>query len=223
MSKISTFIGIFFASALFLTSCQQDVEVWDSATLDYSGRYVIKLMNEDMTELYHDYDGSEVMLYNTATNTANEMWLEDMVHLIPLKSKFFFTGDVTSFKSKDVDFDKLPNNLLAIGLPGSAPTADGQTLEQERDYLRASVLEGKIIPKAVTTKGGNISDSIYVKIKLYSGSAVFTSKKKPEKEWQSPTTPEYLWVLSSVKHDATKDEVLVIGGYRYTGYQEDNY
>lgn len=223
MRKISAFLGIFFASALFLTSCQQDVEVWDSATLNYSGRYVIKLMNEDMSKLYHDYDGSEVMIYNTSSNVANEMWLEDMEHLFPLKSKFVFAGNVNSFKSKDTDFDKLTNNLFAIGLPSNVPTAEGQTLEQKRDYLRASVLEGKIIPNAVTTKGGNISDSLYVKIKLYSGSVVFSSKKKPEKEWQIPSIPEYLWVLSTVKYDASMDETIVIGGYRYTGYQEDNY
>lgn len=223
MRKIRTFIGIFFASALLFTSCEQDIEVWDSETLDYSGRYVIKLMNEDMSTVYSDYDGSELMIYNTSANVANEMWLEDMSHLIPLKSKFFFTGSPVSFKSVNTEFDKLTDNLLAISLPTAAPTAEGQTKEEARDYLRALVVDGKIIPEAVTTKGGNIADSLFLKVKLYSGKVAFKSLKKPEKEWANPTKPEYKWALSSVSHDATKDEVIVIGGYRYTGFPEDGY
>lgn len=223
MSKISAFIGIFFASALLFTSCEQEVEVWDSETLDYSGRYVIKLMSEDMSEVYSGYNGSELMIYNTSANVANEMWLEDMKQLIPLKSKFFFTGSPAAFQSVNTEFDKLTNNLLAISVPTAAPTVEGQTKEEERNYLRAAVMEGKIIPQVVTTKGGNTADSLFVKVKLYSGIAAFKSQKKPEKEWANPTVPEYKWILSSVSYDAAKDEVLVIGGYRYTGFPEDFY
>lgn len=223
MSKISAFIGIFFASALLFTSCEQEVEVWDSETLDYSGRYVIKLMNEDMSEVIVDYDGSELMIYNTAANVANEVWLEDMAQLLPLKSKFSFSGTPDSFKSTNTEFDKLTDNILTVSLPNVAPTAEGQTKEEARDYLRAFVVDGKITPQSITTKGGNTADGLFIKVKLYSGSATFKSQKKAEKEWANPTVPEYKWSLSSVSHDATKDEVLVISGYRYTGFPEDFY
>lgn len=223
MRKISAFIGILFASVLCLTSCEQEVEVWDSETLDYSGRYVIKLMNEDMSKVIHDYDGSELMIYNTATNVPNEMWLEDMSQLIPLKSKFFFSGTPDSFKSTHTEFDKLTDNLLTISLPKTAPTAEGQTKEEERKHLRSFVIDGKITPQSVTTKGGNKADGILIKVKLYSGSATFKSLKKAEKEWANPTVPEYKWAPSAISHDATKDEVIVITGYRYTGFSEDGY
>ncbi|ADV45205.1 lipid-binding protein [Bacteroides helcogenes] len=224
MKKTSAFIEILFASALFFASCQKDVEVWDSATLDYSGRYVVKLMNENMTETQHDYDGTELRIYNTSANVANEMWIENIIpDVISLKSKFFFTGSPTSFKSTSTEFDKLTDNLLSITAPSKEPTADGQTTEVKRKDLRAYVEDGKIIPKAVTTKGGNTADSLYLKIKLYSGTVTFKSQKKPESEWKNPTVPEYSWKLSSIAHDAGKDKTVVIGGYTYTGFPEDNY
>lgn len=228
MRKISLKLIMVFASILVFGSCQQDVEVWDSETLDYSGRYIVKLANEDMSTIYHDYDGSELRIYNTSSNLANQIWMEDLSKLIPLKCKFEFQGTPASFVSTNTEFDKLTNNLNSISLPQakenvSEPTAEGQTAEVDRDYLRATVIEGKIIPKAVTTKGGNIADSLYLKVKLYSGKAIFKSIRKAEKEWKDPTKPEFTWVFSSVTYDATKDEVLVIGGYSYTGFEEDDY
>jgi len=47
------------------TSCQEELESWDSETLEYSGRFVFKLMSEDMSDTYVDY-GYEIQLYNTA-------------------------------------------------------------------------------------------------------------------------------------------------------------
>lgn len=224
MRKIYAFTGMIFAFTLIFTSCQEDVEVWDSETLEYSGRYVVKLMDESMTTTYHDYDGTELRIYNTSANVPNEMWIENVISgMFSLKSKFFFTGTPASFKSTDTAFDKLTDNLPSVAVPSKEPTAEGETTKVARDYLRAYVEDGKIIPKAVTTKGGNTADSLYIKLKLYSGTAIFTSRLKPENEWKNPTTPEYSWKLSSVTHDASKDEVIVIGGYTYTGFPEDNY
>lgn len=223
MKKINIFIGMLFASTLFFTSCQQDVEVWDSETLDYSGRYVVKLMSEDMQNTLIDYDGREVRIFNTSANVANEVWIDDEEAIFPLKCKFNFTGNPSSFKSTDLDFGKLTNNVYAISLPTVAPTAKDETLEDERDYLRAVIVEGNITPKSVTTKGGNIADGIYMKIKLYSGTATFKSTEKPEKEWKDPEIPEYKWEFVDVNYNAEADETYVLSGYSYTGYPEDEY
>lgn len=221
MKKKNIFIGALFTFALFFTSCQKDVEVWDSATLDYSGRYVVKVMSEDMSETYADYDGTELSIYNTAANTVNEMWMEN--GWPTFKSKFFFTGNPTSFKSTDTEFDKLTDNLQAIKLPTAPATAAGQTREEKRSNLRALIVDGKILPKAATTKGGNKADSLYLKVKLYSGTATFKTQETPKAGWKDPAKPEYKWVLLSVAHDATQDDVIVIGGYMYTGFPEDAY
>lgn len=227
MNKISAFIGLIFASSLLLSSCQQDVEIWDSETYGYDGRYVIKLMNEDMSTVTYEYDGSELQLYNTAANQPNELWMEDMQHLIPLKSKFTFTGSPNGFKSSETDFNKLTNNTLAITAPSAqeaaTPTAENQTAEVPRDDLRATVLDGKIMPKAAKTKGGNLTDSLYLKVKLYGGMATFKSKAKPKDQWQNPNKAEFIWELTSVKPDPSKVRTIVIGGFRYTGFQEDEY
>ena len=228
MKRITIFIGLFFATASFLTSCQQDVEVWDSETLNYSGRYVIKLMSEDLSETYHDYDGSELDIYNTSANIANEVWIEDVSKVIPLKCKFSFTGTAASFKSANMEFDKLTNNLNAIVPPKASekvpdPTAEGQTAEVARDYLRAVVVDGKIIPKGTKSKGGNVVDSLYMKVKFYSGKVIFNSKLKAQKDWKDPTKPEFAWILSSVTYDPTKGELMVINGRGYTGFEEDEY
>ncbi|MBR8721371.1 hypothetical protein IX307_002559 [Bacteroides pyogenes] len=228
MKRFFILIGILCAAIPFFSSCQKDIEIWDSATLDYSGRYVIKIMNEDMSKTYMEYDNSEVYIYNTSANIANEMWIDDTGQNIPLKSKFKFIGTPASFKSAEMEFDKLTNNILAIGAPSAkeaeTPVKEGESVTIERDYLRAVVIEGKIIPEAVTTKGGNKADSLYLKLKFYSGTATFKSIRKPEKEWKDPNTPEFAWgECESVGYDETKDEVLIIGGHKYTGFSEDLY
>lgn len=232
MKKVIIFIGMLYATISLFTSCQQEVEVWDSATLDYSGRYVIKVMNEDMSETYLNYDNSEVYIYNTANNTPNEMWIEDMNQNLPLKSKFFFTGTPASFQSASMEFDKLTDNLFTTIVPPydssengtiQPPTRIGENITLERPYLRAVVLEGKIIPQVVTTKGGNIADSLFLKLKLYSGEVTFKSALKPKKEWKDPTKEEFVWKYESVTYDATKDEIKVVCGHRYTGFSEDLY
>lgn len=219
-----------FGSALF-SSCQQDIDIWDSATLEYAGRYVIRVTNEEGTSVEHEYDGAEFRIYNTANNVANEIWIEDNSHILPLKSKFFLSGNATAFQSTQTAFDQLTDNLFTIVTPPfnssensvAAPTAADQSLSLPRPYLRAALLEGKIIQDAVTTKGGNIADSLYLKIKLYSGSANFTSVEKAKAEWKDPNVAEYKWVFKSVTHDPSKDKTLIIGGYSYTGFPEDMY
>ena len=169
-------------------------------------------------------EGSEIQIYNTADNVLNVIWLDDHEDMFPLKSKFQLTGDATSFKSSSDDFATLDNNIYSTeDLPSPAPTATGQTVtEDEKWYIKATLLEGKIIPGAATSVGGNVSDSLYIKIKLYSGTATYTSYEIAEALRADPKVPEFRWRFTSATHDPSMDEVYVIGGYRYTGMPEDN-
>ena len=54
----------------------------------------------------------------------------------------------------------------------------------DKAYLRVMVIEGKIIPKVVKTKGGNTADSLYLKVKLFSGKATFKGVQKAKTEWK---------------------------------------
>lgn len=223
MKNIFYILGILIFT-ISVTSCQKDLEIWDSETLDYSGRFVFKLMSEDMQDTYVDYDGYEIQIYNTAENVPNVVWMEDHGDIFPLKSKFELTGNASSFKSTTEDFAQLLNNIYSTDdLPTPNPTAAGQTVtEDEKWYTRATVLEGKILPGAATSIGGNSADSLYIKIKLYSGTATYTSYEIAEALRADPKVPEFRWRFTSATRDPAMDEIYVIGGYRYTGMPEDN-
>ena len=222
MKKIGLYITL-SSLILIFSSCMKELDSWNSETFEYSGRFIYKLMSEDMQDTYAE--GSEIQIYNTADNVQNVIWLDDHEDMFPLKSKFQLTGDATSFKSSSDDFATLDNNIYSTeDLPSPAPTAAGQTVtEDEKFYIRAAVLEGKIIPGAAKSIGGNISDSLYIKIKLYSGTATYTSYEVPEALRADPKVPEFKWKFTSATHDPDLDEIYVIGGYRYTGMPEDNF
>jgi|AGTN01.1.fsa_nt_gi hypothetical protein len=224
MKKIIYLLNILCVAIAF-SSCQEDLEIWNSETLEYSGRFVFKLMSEDMQDTYVDYEGYEIQIYNTAENVANVIWMEDHGDIFPLKSKFELTGNALSFKSATEDFSQLPDNILSTeDYPTPAPTAAGQTfIEDEKEYIRASILEGKILPGAATSIGGNSTDSLYIKIKLYSGTATYTSYEIAEALRADPAVPEFRWRFTSATHDSSMDEIYVIGGYRYTGMPEDQF
>ena len=212
----------FLMLSLTYTSCNEELEIWDSNTLAYSGTFDFQLLSEDETTVYVGYSaGEQIQIYNTAANKENEIWIHDLHHLFPLTSKFSLTGDASSFSSTSTNFDDLTNNLDALDLPTADPTAAGETITEDREYLRGYVENGSIGKADIQTEGGNTSDSIKFKIVLYSGTATFTAYETPEETWVVPDTPEYAWEFTSVSYDNTKDETYVVSGYRYTGHSED--
>ena len=223
MKKVLYFV-LFFLPAVALTSCEEELELWDSTAVEYAGRYVVELQSEDQSDTYHDYAyGMEIDLYNTASDTKNEIWFEDLHGDIPLKVKLFLDGSPTSFKSKSLKFEDLDANMTNLEFPGNAPTSLGQIVTEDAEYLKGGIIEGKILEKAASTIGGNSADSIYIKISLKSGSATFTSIETPEDGWVDHLVPEYEWEFTSMAYDDTRDEIYVISGHRYTGFPEDRY
>jgi hypothetical protein len=222
--KNSIFFILFLISALAFTSCDEELEIWDSSAFEYSGRYVVELQAEDQSETYYDYSyGMEIDLYNTAADVENEIWFEDLHSDIPLKVKLFLDGTAESFGSKSLEFGDLGINADHIDLPDDEPSDAGLTITEDRSYLRGGVVEGKLLKEAATTIGGNVADSVYVKIVLKSGTATFESFAYPEDQWADPSIPEYFWERVSMDYDATLDETYVISGHRYTGMPEDQY
>ncbi|MCK9437043.1 MAG: hypothetical protein M0Q12_07550 [Synergistaceae bacterium] len=221
MKKVIYFLSVF--TLLTFTSCMEELDNWESETFEYSGRFDFKLMSEDMSETIVDHDGYEMQIYNTVDNVENVVWLDDHGDIFPLKCIFELTGNASSFKSSTVDFSQLKNNIYSTDeLPSPSPTASGQTVDvEEQWYIRAAILDGKIIPGAATTPGGNKADSLYIKIKLFSGTATYESFEVAESVWQDPEIPEFKWKFKSAVHDPDLDETYVVAGYRYTGYPED--
>ena len=210
--------------SLSLVSCDDtELDDWDSAVLDYSGTYLYQVSEPDGT-LVADYDNEQKLeFYNTAADVANELWIDDHDKVFELRSKFFFDGDAGSFKSKSIAFADLTDNEKAIVVPDNKPLKLDTLTVVPRDYIRAAIVEGKIIKNGATTLGKNITDSLYLSIVLYSGNVTFKSEEVPVEYRSNPDKEEFKWVLDAVAYDATADESYIISGHRYTGFTEDDY
>ena len=218
---------------LTFTACDQDLDIWDSETLEYSGRFLYELYDENMSEQYFDYSyGYEIRIYNTSDNKINEIWIDDyyLNDSLLLKSKFFLDGDAGSFKSKSSEFSELTNNEVTISPesnPEGQPEGNPESAEDRiegipQKYIHCYINEGKIIPKGATTIGGNQADSIFIKLTLCSGTASFKSVFIPEENRTDPNIA-YKWEIDVITHDPAKDVTRIISGHRYTGYPEDHY
>jgi hypothetical protein len=162
MKKNIIYIALLFFSFTII-SCEEELEIFDSNTLSYSGTYFWQLWDETYTDLYLGYDhAQQLMIYNTSDNLANEIWLEDVNEDLPLKSKFFLSGTAESFQSSSMDFADLENNIHAISAPSAKPTGLGESVTVDREYIRNAIIEGKILKDIATTTSGNPVDSIYI-------------------------------------------------------------
>lgn len=222
MKKLIYMLAVSFIG---LTACNDDIEIWDSAVLDYSGSYVVQVQEEDGTVLDDYTDAHKIDIYNTTNDVPNELWISDHGKYLELTSKFFLTGDVSSFTSKSREFDDLTLNSSTVSEDFTPkPTAIGETVTKKIWGAKAALVEGKILPKAMTTAAGNVADSIYMKVVFMQGDVTFTSVEVPEAYRADPEVAEFKWTIESSAYDATStDETYVYSGYRYTGFPEDEH
>lgn len=98
-----------------LSSCQEDPETWNSATNAFDGRFVMEVLNEEMKPVADEM--GQLYIYNSAQNKADEIWLNDVNHRIPLQSKFTIKGEPKAFQSAATEFAQLTDNLSVLGVP----------------------------------------------------------------------------------------------------------
>ena len=210
--------------ALALGACDDDIEIWDSATLDYSGTYVNQVQLADGTVISDYNDSRKIDLYNTEANKANELWLSDHGSYLEITSKLFLTGDASGFASKSLNYDDLPINHAMVSVPSTKPTAAGVTTVKNIWGAKTGLVEGKILPKAATTISGNVADSIFMKVVFLYGDVTFNSQEVPEANRANPDIVEFEWIFVSSVYDATsEDEIYLYSGHRYTGFSEDSH
>ncbi|GHU66048.1 hypothetical protein FACS1894123_12030 [Bacteroidia bacterium] len=238
MRKLGYIIGVFVCS-MALTSCQNEIENWYSETFDYAGRFVVATAcdeyDSDNTAIE---DGLEVMIYNTAANTSDEIWVEFSIAGFHQKGKFKLKGNSADAAGVETVENNISTDTYYIdtdyGLapfdPSYAayfrvPSAADELNDGVNLYTRITLDTLKIIPQAATTIGGNTSDSIYVKFTLHHDYMLFVSQAIPEEDWEDPAVPEYEWVIkpgsNSPADPADWDEHWAVSGYRYTGFPED--
>ena len=236
--KKNIFIITTLAISIIFSSCTEEFKNWYSETAEYDGRYVVATTCEEYSDGDTSIeDGVELKLYNTASNAADELWLETAVYEEPVKTKIKITGNSTSFVSNEVTenthaniYMLRPSGALAAFTQANAvrdygaATAAYRTFPGIQLYTKVKVEEGKIIPDAATTIGGNKSDSVYVKVLLQSDFLTFESYQTPESSWRVAGVPEFAWRLkagSNTPAPADWDEHWTLAGYRYTGFPED--
>ena len=231
MKKIVLYLSI----VACVTSCFDELDNWYSETSKYDGRFVVSSACQEFPSKGAIIeDGNEIYIYNTAANTANDVWLDDVSGKFPLKANFILTGTPDGFSGAEV---KNVNSKLFIynvdegeyvefsaANKSSFPvaTAVGQLCDGIQEYARATLNEGKILPKGATSPGGNVVDGIQLKITLHTDNVKFISVAIPEDDWENPLVPEYGWKLQvGSTPDPSKVEHWTLAGYRYTGYPED--
>lgn len=215
--------------ALGLSSCipdNNDADVWKSTNIDYSGTYLYALYDASDNSMVADMSSSvAIEIYNSVSDEHNVLWFWDHQKRIGFQVKENLTGAPEDFASTSLSFDDLNDNQVVINeMPDGEPTAAGLSVIEARESVRIAIEEGKILTKAATSKGGNICDSLYIKLKTFGGHVKFVSVEKAETEWAKPGVPEYKYIFDSVvDHDATTDAEYILTGHRYTGFDEDSY
>lgn len=236
MKKI---LFIFSVTVLFaLNSCTtQDPSNWYPEAAAYTGQFVVCLYYDDISDqnLIYGYDDTydiPIFIYNTAANTDSEVWISDEGEIFPLKIKMAITGPSTEFYTPNRSFDATNDNVEwggdinggrnpYTGAYYPEPTYEGEVLIVSTDEGRGAIELAKIIPNAATTPGGNIADSIYMKINFYGADLEYISKKTDQDEWADPLVPEYEWAFNKIVAEPAYDWDCVLSGYRWTGYDED--
>jgi hypothetical protein len=237
MKRAVLYLGIAVGAFFTFASCDNELKNWNSATYEYDGRYVVaSVCREKPSKNAIIEKGNEIYLYNTATNAANEIWLEDVSGKFPLKCRLQLNGNAAGFSGTATVENTRSGYFIysaeagayvefIAANAGDFPVAEaaGRSCDGVQEYVRITLEEGKIQPASATTVGGNISDGIYLAFTLHTDNVKFVSYELPAEEWSEPDKPEYGWQLvpGSNVADPGKDEHWTLTGYRYTGYPED--
>ena len=232
------YISILSIMVLF-TSCFEDKDNWYSETSSYDGRYVVAQSSEESDDDTVIEDGNELMIYNSAADIENEIIIDFSIAGNPVKGKFNVSGTSANFSTSGTVVKNLSRTVLedddysltkedgtsTNNHPSDleTPTVAGTEYTGIQIYARLSLEEGKVIPEGATTIGGNVSDSVYVKVTAYHDYLIIESYQLPEDEWDSPETPKFGWrVKDGSRTNADgKEEHWTLSGYRYTGLPED--
>jgi hypothetical protein len=236
MRKLIYLLSISFVM-VFFTSCLEEIDNWYSNTSTFDGRFVVAATCEEYSSDNTTIeDGNEVLIYNSAANIENEIWIDTHVAGFPLKGKFKVIGSSLEFKAEGTTDNssrsaEISDNDFYIIYQGEyyypsdlgTPDGLGEEYEAVQLYARLSLEEGKITPNGATTIGKNISDAVSLKTTMYFDLLVVESYQIPQEEWVDSEIPEYNWrIKEGSRHNADGwEEHWTFTGYRYTGLPED--
>lgn len=228
MKKVMIFLSI-IVSGLFV-SCEEELEIWDSATYDYAGRWYFKVQGEN-GQTVKEYGSHLLRTFNSAADVSNEIWIQDPNNVFSpkedaggsavgsiagIKIKCNINGDYTSFSSVDQTEAGAGENANSFPVPGISPVDENSTNVIPNYFNKGAIIEGKVLEDAGTSKSGSSVDSIYLKMRLFAGQVEYNSVYDDENE-------EYVWDQGEFSYYAEPDSVVILAGTRYTGFEEDEY
>lgn len=213
-------IALAIAAVAALVACKSEPWIYNSATLDYAGRYVMYDLSEDGKSLNGYLEGQELRIYSTAADVATEIWLDDAQHLFPFKAKLSISGSPSSFASTAPGV-----NILAItqGTPGVVFGAGVRDTITVKYPVEVSIASAQIVKDGTQSIGGNTADALNIELKLTYGAIVYESVVKARNLWADSTVAEYGWEYRTTIPKASKVENYSIKAYRYTGMPEDKW
>lgn len=141
------FLGLAFScDKLDSLDDYKDVKVGNTATMPLNGEYWVYFEEYDSTNSVwlHDPYGigyNRIMLYNTAANRADSIWIDDLGLLKNLASA-------------------LPRYTVKIG----CDPKNKAFLATDQSVYGLRIFDGKLIINGATTSGNNITDSIVIDI-----------------------------------------------------------
>jgi hypothetical protein len=140
MKKILYAIGV--VTAFIIYSCQKydNPVVQTSATYPISGEWWVTLKDTGGHVLVNY---TKLLTYNTSSNTPDSVWVDDQGNIWDFKVKA-----ACNVKVKTFAVDSTLNQYYPINV---------------------AIKNGKVILKGGVTKGGNVSDSIYMQIGFTDG------------------------------------------------------
>jgi len=125
-------------TVILVTSCQKKPDVGGTATE--------KMANEWWVQLYDDSgpvtDFGHIATYNSASNTSNELWLDDQAEIWDFKVKVNADPANLTFSAKD-----------AVSVV-------------ENYNIKVNITDGKIFANGGHSKNGVVTDSIYMKVEF---------------------------------------------------------
>ena len=215
------FIALTAAAIVALVGCKDELYIYNSATLDYAGRFVVTQLIADLgsgvelgdTAVMHD----ELHIYNTAADVASDIWVDFKKGGI--KAKQTISGSPESFSSSQWGVnmsaielgDKLPLTVAA----GRDTSIDGVAEAAMRITSAAIVKGGAVSP------GGNTVDALNTQVELCEAKVFYKSVLRAKSVWADSTKAEYGWQYSHIEPDESTASPVKISGYRYTGLPED--
>ena len=231
---------LFITLSLIGTSCQEEFDAGETKTAGYAGEWFYQIKASDNETVLLGFSDTytnllPLLIYNSAANKSNEVWIDDQLLWAWIKAKVVLQGDPTSFKSGIV----VNEAMIETPEVDEEDEIIGFQLEEELNdnWYLVEILDGKIIKDAATVwpdKEKAKADSINIKMAFHGGNFHWTVQRNIRVDTVDrviPTAPptdsvafdtSFVYVRDTNFFDILDPmDTIYITGHRQTGWEVD--